>query len=75
MSAFSTALSCGGANGFPIIPRLMDRGRELAASLGGEWMVLQPFGILLSLFVDCFVHFHLVGVNVLPAAMRMALGD
>lgn len=36
LSATSTASAGGGAAGFPAIPRLMDRGRELAASLGGE---------------------------------------
>lgn len=48
-SAFSTTLAGGGANGFPTIPRLMDRGRELAASLGGEQrVVLKTFGMMLS---------------------------
>lgn len=48
MSALSTSLAGGGADGFPAIPRLMDRGRELAASLGGERMVLKTFGMVLS---------------------------
>lgn len=38
LSATSTASAGGGTAGFPSIPRLMDRGRELAASLGGDCM-------------------------------------
>lgn len=41
MSAVSTVSAGGRAEGFPAIPKLVDRGRELAASLRGMLVMLS----------------------------------
>lgn len=49
LSAMSTASAGRDGSGFPEIPRLTDRGRELAASLGGEHTSLSSWVLLLLL--------------------------
>lgn len=56
LSVSAAASAGGGTAGLPAIPRLMDRGRELAVSLGGERFV---FGVVYTTFSCLMVSFSL----------------